>query len=98
MRIELAEGKYTYINDEGAQRALRYGEEWRDLTGDNLIYWMGVEIEEGRERLEEAVWLLTTDPTEPLNDFRAEREAGEEYDRRLAAFLEQARAGEENDG
>lgn len=48
-RIELADGKYTVIFDEGRLSALRYGEPWRDLTGDNLIYWMMVEIEQLRE-------------------------------------------------
>ena len=41
-----ADGKYTLINDNGKLTALRHGEPWgRDLTGDNLIYWMLVEVE-----------------------------------------------------
>ena len=47
--IELDGGKYTYIFDNGKQKALRYGEEWRDLTGDNLIYWMAVELNDLRK-------------------------------------------------
>ena len=37
--IELENGKYTIIYNEKPFefKALRYGEEWRDLTGDNLI-------------------------------------------------------------
>lgn len=45
MRIELEDGKYTYLLDEGAQKALRYGEPWRDLCGDKFIYSMACEIE-----------------------------------------------------
>lgn len=44
MRYEL-NGKYTIIQEPGKLEALRYGEPWRDLTGDNLVYWMAVEIE-----------------------------------------------------
>lgn len=40
MKHDFADGKYTVINDNGVLKALRNGEEWRDLTGDNLIYWM----------------------------------------------------------
>lgn len=55
-RIELNDGKYTYVADgKGRQKALRYGEEWRDLTGDNLIYWMACKIEELEEKLKEGM-------------------------------------------
>jgi len=43
-RIDINDGKYSVINDEGRLTALRYGEPWRNLSGDNLIYWMFVEI------------------------------------------------------
>lgn len=36
-------GKYEVVFDNGALYALRNGEHWRDLTGDNLIYWMLME-------------------------------------------------------
>ena len=50
VRIELNDGKYTYVREpDGKQYALRYGEEWRALTGDNLIYWMALRIEELEE-------------------------------------------------
>lgn len=45
-QIELNGGKYTYVFDQGKQYALRYGEPWRDLTGDNLVYWMAAKIQE----------------------------------------------------
>lgn len=54
-RHEFAEGKYTVINDNGKLTALRNGEPWeRDLTGDNLVYWMLVEslrLSEQRDEL-----------------------------------------------
>lgn len=44
-RIEVGGGKYTLINDYGKLTALRYGQPWvRDLTGDNLVYWLMVRI------------------------------------------------------
>ncbi len=44
-QITVADGKYTVINDKGKLSALRHGEPWsRDLVGDNLVYWMMVEI------------------------------------------------------
>lgn len=49
VKIDLCEGKYTYIRyKNGGQKALRYGEEWRDLTGDNLVYWLVVELLQAR--------------------------------------------------
>lgn len=52
-RIELDNGKYTVIYDENNQypmKCLRYGEEWRDLVGDNLIFWLCAKIEELEEK------------------------------------------------
>ena len=52
-RIELLDGKYTVVNEleeGGGFRALRYGEEWRNLNGDNLVLAMAYEIEELREK------------------------------------------------
>lgn len=46
MKHSFAEGKYTVIQETGIMHALRNGEHWRDLTGDNLIYWMLVEVDE----------------------------------------------------
>lgn len=52
-KIDLAEGKYTYIRYlAGEQEALRYGEPWRkDLAGDNLIYYFGCKVEEQAKQL-----------------------------------------------
>ena len=43
IKVKVDDDKYTVLfptepQDHGNFRALRYGEEWRDLTGDNLIY------------------------------------------------------------
>lgn len=32
-------------------KCLRYGEEWRDLLGDNLIFWLCTRIEELEEKI-----------------------------------------------
>lgn len=47
MRHDFCDGKYTVVNDNGTLSALRYGEPWyRDnLVGDNLVYWMLVEVD-----------------------------------------------------
>ena len=51
-RIELDDGKYTVVHDSGAGRhALRYGEHWRDMTGDGLVLAMAQEIEDLRRRI-----------------------------------------------
>ena len=47
--IKLAEGKYTIVYDDDnifPAKCLRYGEEWRDLVGDNLIFWLCAKIYE----------------------------------------------------
>jgi hypothetical protein len=52
LNITVADGKYTLIQTgQGQLKALRHGEEWRDLTGDNLILALGQEIEQLRNDL-----------------------------------------------
>jgi hypothetical protein len=52
-RVTVADGKYTVINDNGQLTALRHGERWnREITGDNLIYWLTVELAQAREELQ----------------------------------------------
>lgn len=54
-RIELEGGKYTVIHDNGLDfHALRYGERWRDLTGDGLVLAMAQEIEDLHDALLQA--------------------------------------------
>lgn len=58
-KIDLLDGKYTVIHDNWrGLRALRYGEEWRNLAGDNLVMAMAQEIEELQGKLSEAESLL----------------------------------------
>jgi len=46
-QLTLCDGKYTYRRFAGGgQDALRHGESWRDLTGDNLILFMAFKVEE----------------------------------------------------
>jgi len=44
--MKLADGKYEIKREGDRVIALRYGEPWRDLTGDNLIYHLMARIEE----------------------------------------------------
>lgn len=52
-RVTVADGKYTVVIDGGKLTALRHGEPWRDLCGDNLIYWLAVELQAARAALAE---------------------------------------------
>lgn len=51
--IKLDDEKYTIVYDENNQypvKCLRYGKEYRDLIGDNLIFWLCARIEELEEK------------------------------------------------
>lgn len=49
--VEVANGKYTvYQTKRGDIRVLRHGEDWRAVTGDNLIFNMMVELIEAKEK------------------------------------------------
>lgn len=59
MRIELEDGKYTLVgNDAGCLEALRYGEPWRDLTGDKFVNALGQEIESLKKQRDELLAAL----------------------------------------
>jgi hypothetical protein len=46
VRHDSDDGKYTVINNDGVLTALRHGLPWgRDLVGDNLVYWMLIEVD-----------------------------------------------------
>ena len=52
--VKLDGGKYTIVYDKTDSfpaKCLRYGEEWRDLLGDNLIFWLCARIEELEEEI-----------------------------------------------
>ena len=50
IKENICSGKYTVIIDDNNKfHALRFGEEWRDLTGDGLIMAMLYEIIELKE-------------------------------------------------
>jgi hypothetical protein len=52
VRVTVYDGKYTVVSENGAGlKALRYGEEWRDCTGDGLILALAQEIETLRDRV-----------------------------------------------
>jgi hypothetical protein len=59
MKTEIKVGEYTVIHENGTNfHALRHGEQWRDLTGDNLVLALVSRI----EQLEK----LWTEPTKDM--------------------------------
>ena len=52
MRVSVDGGKYTYVITETNAHVLRYGELWKDATGDKFTYSMAAEIEYLREQVE----------------------------------------------
>lgn len=58
MKISLADGKYTYLLNQDGQRVLRYGEDWRDLSGDKFVLSMAMKIEEMQYKSGELIKLL----------------------------------------
>lgn len=50
VELELDGGKYKIILSGARFEALRYGEPWRDLTGDNLVLFLTHEIESLRQQ------------------------------------------------
>lgn len=79
-QMDFNDGKYTVISDNGRLTALRNGEPWnRDITGDNLIYWMLVEaIRLKEERDASAAKLAELEGQEPVG-YRHLHEDGWEY-------------------
>ena len=53
--ITVGDGKYTVFVDPRHFHALRYNKPWRDLTGDNLVYFLCIRILELEERLAAAL-------------------------------------------
>jgi len=53
LNVTVADGKYTVIQDNtGRTSAFRYGDEWRDLTGDGLVLALAQEVETLRAELD----------------------------------------------
>jgi hypothetical protein len=53
-KITFADGKYTIlIKQTGGLECLRYGEPWRDLTGDGMVYSLACALSEARDTIEE---------------------------------------------
>lgn len=58
-QIAVDDGKYIVLIGDGEHagqmKALRNGETWnRDITGDNLVYWLAVELRNARQSLAQA--------------------------------------------
>lgn len=54
--VEVENGKYAvYMEKNGTLKALRYGETWRDLCGDNLVYNLMVELIEAQDKIKEVL-------------------------------------------
>lgn len=94
--LSLFDGKYTLIRGaDYRMRALRYGEPWRDLTGDHLVAVMLERIED-HETLDQSRRELVRRLDQALNGEGAAAQAtladlvsqvGAEVDRRGAALL-----------
>lgn len=58
-RVSVEDGKYTVVmQSDGGLRALRYGEPWRDLTGDKFIYCLATELRDARQDRDEVLEAL----------------------------------------
>lgn len=56
LNVSVDNGKYTVIMEaDGRLHALRYGEPWQDLCGNNLVYFLAAELEATRKALSEVV-------------------------------------------
>lgn len=50
LNVKTSDGKYTVIQeDDGRLHVLRHGEEWRDCSGDKLIYILAADLESARQ-------------------------------------------------
>ena len=52
IKVSICDDKYTIIQDaSGRTNVLRYGEPWRDVTGDNVILGAAYEIDKLQSRI-----------------------------------------------
>ena len=56
--IKLEDGKYEYTFDKGIQMIKRYGQDWRDETGDSVLLAMAQRIQELETGLEDAIYVI----------------------------------------
>ena len=53
LRVKVEDGKYEVVQEEGGKcYALRYGEEWQDLTGNKFVLGMAYELDDARKEVE----------------------------------------------
>ncbi len=77
MRVDIEDGKYTYVfHEDGRSEALRYGEPWRDTVGDKFIYCMAAEIVDLREEVGRLYFLSQYPPL--YEELRAVIDGGSE--------------------
>ena len=67
--IELDGGKYVVTHENGKITATRHGEPWRDLTGDNLFYFMMMKLVDREEEPEANPIDLMTEYIKSLHDY-----------------------------
>lgn len=52
-KLEVEEGKYTFINNNGVVSVLRHNEAWKDASGDKSLLALLHHVEELEQQLEE---------------------------------------------
>ena len=81
MRVSVDGGKYTYVITETNAHVLRYGELWKDATGDKFTYCMAAEIESLREQIEKL--------TKELDEYKSGFEAAASKYRNLKSQMQE---------
>lgn len=65
--LDIANGKYTvYQNKDGTFRAMRYSMDWQDLTGNNLVFNMMVELLDAKEKIKKSLEISNNDFIRPI--------------------------------
>ncbi len=55
INVKLDDGKYQVLMGQDHRlKALRNGEDWRDLCGDNLVYFLASEVQKLRKIIKDA--------------------------------------------
>lgn len=49
MKVDIENGKYTYVSHDSGAELLRHGEFWQDVTGQKVWYCAAYELQEARE-------------------------------------------------